>query len=481
MRPVITPAESGRLDEAAPDSVDVLMEHAGNAVALAAVRMGAGYGSRVTVLAGAGNNGGDGYVAARYLAARGARTTVVAFGAPRSGTAAERALRAARAAGVRITSDVEISGRAAHRPDLIVDAVFGVGFHGELPEDVAAWAKLDTPILAVDVPSGLDAGSGEVRGAVLPAERTVTFHALKPGHVLADGPDVCGEVVVADIGLRGGDPLLRVCDEADAPRPVRHRTTHKWSAGSVAVVGGSPGLTGAALLTAQSALHFGAGAVTILCPASLQEIYAGQAPGIMTRGVGSGPRFTGPDADEVVSSAQRFDVMVLGPGLGLGMHDFVDRVVASRDERLLIDADGINALGGPGPLVARSGETVITPHGAELSRVTGEPADLTSATELAHLTGAVVLLKGSPTFVIADRTWAVMSGGPELATIGTGDVLGGMIGALWAHGLDAATATRSAAYWHGVAGAALSRSGAVIATELASEVGRFAFPGTAGG
>ena len=142
--------------------------------------------------------------------------------------------------------------------DLVIDALFGVGFHGRLPPEVLPWLDVEAPVLAVDVPSGLDALTGAVGDHAFTADACVTFHALKPGHLLGEGPERCGAVEVVHIGLEGGDPELMVCEESTLRAPVRVRTAHKWSAGSVVVVGGSPGLTGATLLTAEAALHGGA-------------------------------------------------------------------------------------------------------------------------------------------------------------------------------------------------------------------------------
>ncbi len=471
MRLVITPEESGRLDAAAADRIDELMDRAGYGLHLAAVRMGAGYATRIIVLAGPGNNGGDGYVAARYLKKRGATVKVHAFGAPRAGSAAERALRAAQSAGVPV-----LLWSAQPEPaDLIIDALFGVGFRGQLSQDVLPWIDADAPVLAVDVPSGLDAATGAVSGPAFRADACVTFHALKPGHLLGEGPERCGRVEVVDIGLEGGDPTLLVCDATDAPRPARPRTAHKWSAGSVAVVGGSPGLTGAALLAAEAALHGGAGAVTLMCPAKLQPVYAAQTPGIMTRGIGSGARLGSGDAEEVLAAAKRFDVMVVGPGLGLDVDDFVTQLVLQWPNKLLIDADGINALDGTGALRARQSPTIITPHAAEFRRLSGLDPSYPAAAAVAAGTRITVLLKGNPTFVMGRAPWVVTSGGSELATIGTGDVLSGLIAALWSRGLDADDAARSGAYWHGRAGADLAESETVTATGLVAAAGRYAW------
>lgn len=469
MRPVLDVAESGRLDAESEDGVDVLMDRAGYGVARIAVEMGAGYGTRVVVLVGSGNNGGDGYVAARYLVARGAQVTVHALGSPRSESAAARAEALARGAGVAVVDLAE-----PQPADLLIDALFGVGFHGQLPEVLAGWLGVEVPTLAIDVPSGLDADSGRAGAGGFRADRTVTFHSLKPGHLFGDGPDVCGEVSVVDIGLDGGRPAYRICDSTDAPRPPRVRAAHKWNAGSVAVVGGAPGISGAPLLAGRGALAMGAGAVALVVPGSLAPGYAG-SPDLMTRAVGAGVRFDATDTAEILAVAERFDVMVLGPGLGPGQTSLVERLAADWNKPLLIDADGLNALDGLGALAPRAAPTVITPHAGEFVRLTGAPADAAAAAALADRAGAVVLLKGNPTVVAGTESWLVTSGGPELATVGTGDVLAGAIGALWARGLDAEVAVRSGAYWHGVAGNELWRDGAFSASDLAKRLARLAF------
>ncbi len=469
MQPVITPAESSRLDKVSAEPVTTLMERAGFAVAVAASDMGIGYGDRATVLAGRGNNGGDGYVAAKHLARRGVQVTVQSLGFPAGDFSPARSA-AAEAARSGVT--IESLG-APGETDLIVDALFGIGFHGALPDEVVPWTELDAPVLAVDIPSGIDAASGETDGTAFSAQMTVTFQALKTGHFLGEGPDRVGELRVVDIGL--GDPRAEflLCEADDAPLPVRDRTAHKWSAGSVAVVGGSPGITGAAMLASRAALNVGAGAATIVCSASLVPVYASLDPGVMAAGVGNGYWFRPEDVDGVLEVADRYDVIVVGPGLGPVKTTFVEGVLEGWPGPLVLDADGLNALDGLAALASRAGQTVITPHGGEFARLTGEKATYGAAERVADTTGAIVLLKGGPTFVTTGiETWAVTSGGPELATIGSGDVLAGMLGAFMAAGLPVDVAARSAAYHHGLAGARLSRRRAVTATELVDEVGR---------
>ncbi len=445
------------------------MERAGLAVALAAVSMGATYGSRISVLAGPGNNGGDGYVAARHLARRGVAATVHAVAPPRSAGATW-------AHGLAVETGVRVKDLANPvETDLIIDAVFGAGFRGVLPDSLVPWTGHETPVLAVDVPSGLDAATGQAAGPVFAADRTVTFHALKVGHLIGSGPGLCGRIEISDIGLTGGHGEFLLCEEADAVRPARDLHAHKWSSGSVLVVGGSAGLTGAAHLAARSALNGGAGAVTIACPGGLQGILAGMAAEIMTVGIGSGTRFSADDVRPVIEAATRYDVVALGPGLGTGQGGLVAGLMEAWDGPLLIDADGLNAIERPDDLAARSGPTLITPHAGEFRRLTGTEASYRSAANLASETGAVVLLKGSPTFIAGEQLWAVTTGGPELATIGTGDVLTGLAAALWARGLDPEQAGRSAAYWHGRAGSASARNATVTADTLATEIRRFAW------
>jgi NAD(P)H-hydrate epimerase len=193
------------------------------------------------------------------------------------------------------------------------------------------------------------------------------------------------------------------------------------------------------------------------------------SPGLLSHGVGDGDRFTVGDVAEVLEYTDRFDVLVLGPGLGPD-DGFAKALVAQRKGKLLLDADGLNNIDVDG-LVDRDNPTIITPHAGEFERLTGETADYVAAMTLADKAGAVVLLKGNPTFVLGVEQWVVTTGGPELATIGTGDVLAGMIAALWAAGLDAEEAARSAAFWHGIAGAELDSRRTVTAEELVATVG----------
>lgn len=393
----------------------MLMERAGRAVALEAVRMGASYGSKVIVLAGPGNNGGDGYVAARLLHQRGVAVEVEALGDPRTRPALA-AMGRARNSGLRIRPLGP--GRPA---SLMVDALFGGGFRKGLPDGVRSWMTSRVPVLAVDVPSGLDPTTGLVDQAAFTAQKTVTFGALKTGHLLGEGPDRCGEVIVADIGLPEGEPELLVTEEADAVRPARPRTAHKWSAGSVLVVGGSPGMVGAAILAGRAALNFGAGSVGLAVPEASAAAATASAPELLHYLIDDLPT--------------RYNVLVVGPGLGVDRVDYAVKLISGWTGPVVIDADSLAAVDTEHPMTNQ--RAVLTPHAGEFERMTSGAPTYQAARALAHAIDTTVLLKGNPTFV-SDGTapWVVDTGGPELATIGTGDVLSGMIGALLSGGLS---------------------------------------------
>jgi ADP-dependent NAD(P)H-hydrate dehydratase / NAD(P)H-hydrate epimerase len=431
--PVLSSTETARVDAASPVPATVLMRRAGVAAAHVAVsEYGIGYGSKVVVLVGPGNNGGDGHVVADVLVRRGASVSIVDIGEPQSEAAR---FHAGKTKGITRVVPPEA--------DLVVDAVFGAGSRPGLPATVARWGAVDAPVLALDLPSGVDADSGDVGEGTFRADVTVAFHTLKPGHVIGDGPEHCGQVQVVDIGLTGGDPSYRVVEAEDAPRPGRARRSHKWSAGSVLVIGGAEGMVGAAVMAARSALRFGAGAVGVATPdPRLAQILA---PEVL--------------AYPMTDLPDRYDVWVVGPGLGSGHAGLVAHAY-DRAGPTVIDADALR----PGAGGRGHPNMVLTPHAGELSRIVDMP------------TKSTLLRKGSPTIIDDDVPWVVNSGGPELATIGTGDVLAGMIGALLARGLSGPEAARSAAHWHGVAGATLLRRlRHVTADELVVEVGSHAW------
>jgi NAD(P)H-hydrate epimerase len=436
MLPIVTPDEMRAIDAAAPEPVEVLVERAGGAVARAAVRLlGGTYGRTVAVIAGRGNNGADGRVAAARLAARGVRVRVFDADAP----------------------PPRVDGA-----DLVIDAAYGTGFHGSWnPPDVG-----DTPVLAVDIPSGVDASTGEVAGGVLAAVRTVTFAALKPGLVLSPGSAYAGEIEIADIGLPVGHVHAHLVQEADVAAwwPEREPDAHKWRAG-LRVVAGSATMSGAASLVAHAALRAGAGMVHLSVPGQL----AAAAPvevvqrALPVRGW----------ADAALASLDRFRALVVGPGLGRDddTADDARRLAIESPLPVVVDGDGLfalawNAAGAAALLRRRTAPTVLTPHDGEYGLLTGAPpaADrLVAARRLANDTGAVVLLKG-PATVVAEphgQVLVVTTGDARLATAGTGDVLAGIIGALLAEGVPAFEAAAAGAWVQGRAARLCSPVGMV--------------------
>lgn len=424
MLPVVSIAEMRAIDAEAPEPVEVLVDRAGAAVARAALDLlGGAYGRRVVVLAGPGNNGADGRVAAARLARRGVRTVVVDI-----------------ASAPAVLPDV----------DLVVDAALGTGASRpyQAPDPGAAL------VLAVDIPSGIHGDTGEAMGHPMRADATVTFAALKPGLLLGAGPAHAGVVQVADIGLDASRARTHLVDDATvaARFPRRRADAHKWRQ-AVLVVAGSPGMAGAASLCAEAAMRAGAGMVRLATPGG--------------EGAGTPREVVGVDVDEDGWAARLLDepgkvqAAAVGPGLGTSMstRHQVRTFVDGTSLPVVVDGDGLTALGADaaGVLARRTAPTVLTPHDGELARLTGRPPvgdRLAEARALARSTGAVVLLKG-PTTVVAGpdgRARLVTAGDRRLATAGTGDVLTGIVVALLAAGLDPLDAASVGAHVHGLAG-----------------------------
>jgi NAD(P)H-hydrate epimerase len=436
VRPVLSVEEMRAADAAALEHVDqsVLVERAGRAVALGALGvMGGAYARRVLVVVGKGNNGNDGRVAAALLTRRGAHV---------------RVLEAAAAPG-----DLP-------RADLVIDAAYGTGFRGSFD---APAVDGSTPVLAVDIPSGVDANTGAASGRPLRATATVTLAALKPGLLQGDGGALAGRVQVADIGVDPGSAAIALVEDADVAGrlPVRRRQAHKWES-AVAVVAGSPGMEGSAVLSAQGASHAGAGMVRLLNPSGNEAFPPpGQWPVESVRV----PLPSRGWADGVLAAVDRCRVVVVGPGLGRDepTRAEVRRLLARCPVTVILDADGLAAFDDADQLrraVAQgSRPVVLTPHDGEYRALVGEPPGsdrVAAARRLAAATGAVVLVKGSLTAVAAP---AGAEGGPgvllaaagtaALATAGTGDVLSGIVGAFVARGLSPQVAAALAAHVHG--------------------------------
>ena len=459
---LLTPAEMARADAAAialgtPGLA--LMEAAGRAVARAVQRRFRP--CRTLVLAGPGNNGGDGYVAARLLEQAGWPVAVAALAPPRPGT--DAAAVATRWRGPRLPFAVAEIRRAG----LVIDAVFGAGLSKPVEGLVAeVLGAVTAPLVAVDVPSGLDGATGTVAGVAPAAVLTVTFFRLKPGHLLYPGRALCGEVVLADIGLpaavlpgiaprafRNGPALWRL------PRPTA--TGHKYDRGHVVVTAGAT-MTGAARLVAAAARRAGAGLLTLLAPdAPTAAVLRGGDPGVMVSEAG---------AAALLADA-RLGTWVIGPGLPPESATRVLlRQVVAAGRQVVADAGALRAAAGDPAALA--GAAVLTPHLGEFTAVFGSPGPgrLAAVRRAAAATGAVVLLKGADSLIAAPdgRVLINANAPPWLASGGTGDVLAGLVAALLAQGMPAFEATGAACFLHGEAASRLGPG--LLAEDLPGQV-----------
>ena len=478
MRPVLTPQEAGELDretQARGVPATELMERAGRAVARAAVDVAGGvYGRRAVVLCGRGNNGGDGYVAARHLARAGMQVDVLAT-SPVDGSTGPAGENAARLAERAITArpwNRDAGRRLLDRADVAVDALFGIGFRGRAE---GAWLEAieelngsRAPVCAVDLPSGVDGASGAVAGAAVWADLTVAIGAVKVGSVLLPGAERSGTIRVVDIGFPSDlvHPTVGLVEGEDVATvlPVRELSGHKRSTGVLLVVAGSRAMTGAPALMARAAGRAGAGLVTVATAADATAAAQSHAAEAVFAPLEQTEDGTVSIAalDRVLELAAAADAVAVGPGLT--RHEQTAGLVRALVRRcpvpLVLDADGLNAFEGDADgLRDRASDLVMTPHDGEFARLLGRPVtdepDRVAATRgLAEAADAVALLKGTRTVIAAPTGVARVNptGSPVLATAGTGDVLTGAIGGLLARGLDPLEAATAGAFLHGVAG-----------------------------
>lgn len=444
MLPVLTPDEMRRIDERAVASgipLVNLIERAGWGVARVAREMlGGTYGRRVLVVCGPGNNGADGRVAARFLSERGVQVKVL-----------------------------EASELPEVLPvaDLLIDAAYGTGFRG-------FWQPPRTacPVLAVDVPSGVDGLTGVAHGYPWTAERTITFVAAKPGLYFHDGRTLSGRIDVVDIGLEvpsdDGSVGLVTRDDVAMWWPRRAGDAHKWKHGAF-LVAGSPGMLGAASLASMAAMRTGAGIVHMATPGTTSE--RGVPAEVVRRPIAP----LGWSIDVLDAVTRRFRVLAIGPGLGRdeGTLDEARRVIASATVPVIVDGDALRAVD-PDVVARRPAPTILTPHDGEFEALIGSPpgVDRIAATrDAARRFQAVVLLKG-PTTVVADpsgRVALVAHGDERLATAGSGDVLTGSIAGTMASGAEAFEAAAASAWLCAEAGRRCARFG-TTAGDLANEL-----------
>ncbi len=477
MEPVLTPDQMRAADEAAIESGTPgaeLMDRAAHACALVALRMlGGAYGKRAVVVAGKGNNGGDGIACARHLGAAGVTATVLLLGEP--GGDAARHLDIAR----RITPrgrfaaepwSVEAFERATARADVIVDAIFGTGLEdaprGDAGVAIAAINSADVPVVAIDIPSGVSGGDGRVPGEAVAADVTLAIQALKVGHVVLPGASRCGRTDVVDIGIavEPSDTLVPQPSDAAAVLPALEVDTHKYRVGALAVLAGSSGMTGAAILTAQGAIRSGAGLVILGVPSSTLEVFETSVSEAIKVPL---PEVEGHlDAkavDELGDRLERCRALAVGPGLGRGPQA-IAMVRRALDVPLpiVVDGDGLWALGEvlrdePDVLRSRTEESILTPHSGEFVYLGGDASAgdrLSAVRDLSEQLGAIVHLKGRRAITASPRgaVWVNTTGNPGLATGGTGDVLTGVVGSLVAQGAEPTDAMWAGAFLHGLAG-----------------------------
>jgi len=432
MLPVVTPEQVKAIDERAlaDETLDDIVARVGDEICREVVQiLGGTYGRRINVLIGPGLNGADAASAARRLEHMGVRVRRIPLGELPS---------------------------VLPPADLTLDGLFGIGLSRSFDAPDPGLA----PVVAIDVPSGIDGRTGEALGSPLNADITLALMALKPGLLVGHGPEYAGEVRVVDIGLPVGEQLCHVVEDDDVRSwlPARARDAHKWKH-AVLVVAGSPGMTGASHLVCRAALRTGAGYVHLDSAATVD-------PGVPTEVVASlGGKGVRADAD-------RFQSLVVGPGLGTtaAAKSFVRTVLESVSLPAVIDGDGLTAVAGHLDALSGAGTTVLTPHDGEYERLMGErpgPDRIGAALALAKAADSTVLLKGPTTVVAAPdgRTLLCTAGDSRLATAGTGDVLAGMIGALLAQGVPPHRAAAAAAHLHGRA-ALLGPAVGLIASDL---------------
>jgi len=484
---VVTAKEMKVLDRAAMEEYGiasiVLMENAGRQVVevirgvLREVR-----DKVITIFIGKGNNGGDGLVIARHLLNMGAEVKVLALAdvAEITGDAAVN-LEIWQKMGQKIYSlhhsdGINVVRLALMNTDLIVDAIYGTGFRGKMGEKVGRIVEVlngsGKPIVAVDIPSGLEADTGRVNGPCIQAAHTVTFGLPKLGLILEPGVDYAGQLHVADISI----PAVLV--ERSAPRrylltrelvkewlPSRPTNAHKGNFGRVLVVAGSRGMTGAACLAGEGALKAGAGLVTVAAPETLNDIMEAKLTEVITvplPDTGMGVLSRGAK-QHILSLLEGTDVLAVGPGLSTvpEVATMVRELLSSVRVPCVLDADALNALAGAGDILRKvQAPVVITPHPGEMARLLGVTAKeiqgdrLTYAVKAANIWNVVALLKGARTVVAAPdgAVYINPTGNPGMATGGSGDVLTGMVAALIAQGLEPARAAAAGAFIHGLAG-----------------------------
>ncbi len=491
MEPLLTAAEMHEYDRLAMKDFAipgiVLMENAGRGVATAMEKeFGSLFRKNILIFCGKGNNGGDGFVAARHLLDRRAHVTVVLMGSSSqvSGDAKvnlgviRRLARKNREQNLDCFEFKSIDQLTRlKKSDIIVDALLGTGFSGEVkpPYDkVIQWMNnARVPVVAVDIPSGINADNGEAAGVAVRARLAVTMGVRKIGLMVGKGFDHAGTIVVQSIGVP--DWIVReqhiqtfLIDRTDVRKalPTRPFDAHKHSIGKIFVLAGSRGLTGAAAMVSLAAMRMGAGAVVLGTPKSVYPILAKKLTEVMVEPLEETAE--GSLSPAAIRSIEKFldwaDVVVMGPGVSrqVETQQLVRKLVGTPNKPLVLDADGLNALAENIDVLRKkkSGGLILTPHSGELSRLIGKSAGeierdrVSIARATARKFGVTLVLKGAPTVTATTDGFVFVNstGNPGMATAGSGDILAGMIAALWAQKLKAAEACYCGVFLHGLAG-----------------------------
>ncbi len=458
-----------------------LMENAGASVCrFIAEALGVANRS-VAVVCGIGNNGGDGFVVAKRLLEGGAKVRVLlALGTPTTDDA-KRFLRESEAAGIKTLSFTEQEDRqefakTIENSDIIVDAIFGVGFHGTVSDELSEVIEMINSsagsVVSVDVPSGVDSDSGEVSGACVQADYTVTFSTRKPGHVIYPAVDYCGEVHVAAIGIddhviQEQEHHISTIDYEDVCRcfPKRSSNTHKGTFGKLLCICGSIGMAGSATFAGKAAVMSGVGMVEMAVPAEIYPIVAGNLvdPVYFLLKTNESGTVSSASVPLILEKMKSATAVMIGCGMGKGQDvtDVVEAVIRNSDVPIIIDADGLNAIkDNLGVLREAKAPVVMTPHPGEMARLVGktnvevQSQRLEVASSFAMTFGVYMVLKGANT-VCANPDGRIsinLTGNPGMSKSGSGDVLAGLLGSLLAQGMDPEEAAPCAVHIHGMAG-----------------------------
>lgn len=478
---IVTQSEMKKIDNEAINKLGIpsllLMERAGKKVAEEALKiLKEAEQKSVIIFAGTGNNGGDGFVAGRYLLLNDIQVKIVIINSPGKGDA-KMNLDFLKNLGVSpiVFADGKKSKRELSSCGLIIDAILGTGTKGKLrhplPDIIKLINRADRPVISVDIPTGLCADTGEIFGSCINAAQTVTMALPKLGQMLFPGADYTGKLTVADIGipqtLTNSDTLKVTLPErgfVHSRMPRRTSNSHKGNFGHILIIAGSPGYTGAAALTSRGALRAGAGLVTLGIPKSLNRIMEAKLTEVITR-----PLPETKDAalhtdamGHILKLLDKTDVLALGPGLGIHTEtaSLIRKLIPKVKKPIVIDADGLNALRGDISILKVLRNCVITPHPGELSRLLKKPiSEIQSdrvgiARKTARELKITVVLKGARTVIASPDGYVFINptGNSGMATAGSGDVLTGMLASLIGQGLSPADASVVSVYIHGLAG-----------------------------